>query len=347
MKKTYYLTDLYLKFIKDMKSGKRLQANGKKIRASTLKNYLIGHQYLLQYEAHTHNRVNLKHFTSNNKRVWDAEKKYWQRFYLQFTDFLYKKGCFDNFVGSQIKMLKTFFKYIELEYGIQTGGFYKKFFVLKEEVDIHVLMPEQLKRLINDDDWAQTLRPRLQLVKDIFVVGSTVALRFGDLVQLQWSAIVQKGGYYYLNCTSEKTDTLTSIRLPQYVMEILYKYKKNAKQKQVFPPICLDNFDTLVKLLFESAGWTEVVTKKRSVRGELKEQKLPGKKYFRFCDLASSHMMRRTAITTMLMHGVHETVVKQISGHAKSSKSFYRYVAYVQPFMDEEINKHFDKMMAS
>jgi site-specific recombinase XerD len=344
-KKECLLVPLFEKFIKDMQSGRRLQANGKKLRASTIKNYKVGLQYLQQFELKNNQPIIIPVFKSNNKREWSSCKKYWQNFYLQFTDFLYNKGSFDNFVGSQVKMLKTFFKYIELEYGIQTGGFYQKFYVLKEEVDIHVLMPSQLKLLIYDQAFEATLRPRLQMVKDLFVVGCTVALRYNDLVQISWSDIIQKGDSYYLNCKAQKTDTFTCIRLPNYVMDILRKYKKRSTKKVIFPSICLDNFDTLIKVLFEMAGWTEPVVKKRSVRGVTKVLKpASGKPLYRFCDMASSHMMRRTAITTMIMHGVSETVVKQISGHAKGSKSFYRYVAYIQPFMDHELDKHFERM---
>jgi integrase len=216
--------------------------------------------------------------------------------------------------------------------------------VLKEEVEIVVLMPDQLKKLIYDKSFEQSLRLRLQLVKDIFVLGATVALRYGDLIQLSWTDIIERNGSSYLCCRSEKTDTSTIVKLPNYVLEVLAKYKRR-KRKHIFPDISLDNFDGLVKELFERAGWTDPVSKKRNVRGIAKVLKpTNGRQNFRFCDLATSHMMRRTAITTMLMHGVQETIVKQIAGHAKSSKSFYRYIAFVQSFMDLEIDKHFEKM---
>jgi integrase len=60
---------------------------------------------------------------------------------------------------------------------------------------------------------------------------------------------------------------------------------------------------------------------------------------YRFCDLISSHTMRRTAITTMLRMGMNETNVRLISGHAAHSPSFYRYVFYADSFMEEEMDK--------
>jgi len=54
--------------------------------------------------------------------------------------------------------------------------------------------------------------------------------------------------------------------------------------------------------------------------------------------------MRRTAITKMLMLGMKEHVVKQISGHSGDSKSFYRYVNLVQSYVVSEIDMVFKKL---
>ena len=47
--------------------------------------------------------------------------------------------------------------------------------------------------------------------------------------------------------------------------------------------------------------------------------------------------MRRTAITTMLMMGMKEHVVKQISGH-------YKYFNLVQSYLDNEMDVMFEKL---
>lgn len=90
------------------------------------------------------------------------------------------------------------------------------------------------------------------------------------------------------------------------------------------------------------------MTKTRNVRGEPqaiyrdKETKLN----YRFCDLVSSHTMRRTAITTLLQMGMNEINVRIISGHKANSPSFYRYVSYADSFMDEEMDKMWAKLAA-
>jgi intergrase/recombinase len=93
------------------------------------------------------------------------------------------------------------------------------------------------------------------------------------------------------------------------------------------------------------AGWVEEWGKYRSRNGKRVEVKNPGtKKAYRFCDLVSSHVMRRTGITTMLMNGVPELVVRKISGHSPTSPAFSRYVNFVQGYMDKEVHKHHEIM---
>jgi hypothetical protein len=82
-----------------------------------------------------------------------VEKNYWKRFHRRFSEFMYKKGAFDNYVGMVFKCLKVVFKFIQQEKMIPVGEFYKQFHVAKEEVPIITLMPEQLKYLIQNKEY--------------------------------------------------------------------------------------------------------------------------------------------------------------------------------------------------
>ena len=48
------------------------------------------------------------------KRHFEKERKYYQKFYKNFTDYMYAKGCIDNYVGSLIKTLRSFFIYLNI-----------------------------------------------------------------------------------------------------------------------------------------------------------------------------------------------------------------------------------------
>lgn len=101
------------------------------------------------------------------------------------------------------------------------------------------------------------------------------------------------------------------------------------------------NFNKNLKKIGKLAGFTRPIEMTRERLGKTK--KLNGKQLL-FCDKMSSHMMRRTAITTMLILGMPEHLVRKISGHSQRSNSFSRYVHYAQPYIDTEIDKVHKKL---
>lgn len=98
------------------------------------------------------------------------------------------------------------------------------------------------------------------------------------------------------------------------------------------------NLNKFIKQLLEQAGFTHPVHVTREKRGVAVQQKKE-QQSLRFCDVATTHTMRRTAITTMLSLGVPEQVVRKISGHSSSGKEFYRYVLWAQTYQDMEMEK--------
>lgn len=59
----------------------------------------------------------------------------------------------------------------------------------------------------------------------------------------------------------------------------------------------------------------------------------------------SSHTMRRTAITSLLILGVPEQVVRKISGHAPGSKEFFKYVSIAESYLSKEVQQAQLKLM--
>lgn len=338
-KQEYDLLKLYDRFINEAKKGKRLQKNGRRIGPGTLKNYqMLGH-YLRRF-------VNEKKFTLRivpgsrlGRREFKRELRYWKNFYDRFCGYMYDElNCYDNFVARCIKMLRTFFLYLNDEKGLGTTPFCRKFYAHTEEIHIVVLSPERLNFLIYDKDFENSLAPVLRRAKDIFVLGCTVALRVSDLMQLTRDNLERINERTYLCVRSQKTQTFTRVKLPAYALEII---SKDKRRKTLLPPMHNTFLNKYIKRMAEQAGWTETVIRTRQKRGRPEViYKDPLKKaHYRFCDSVTSHTMRRTAITTMLLLGMDEQLVRKISGHAPGSKEFYKYVAYAQTYMDDELDR--------
>ena len=69
-----------------------------------------------------------------------------------------------------MKQIRTFFNYLKNEKHYNTGDFHKLLYVRKEEVDILVLSPEQLKFLIHDQEFQMLLTPAEKKNKRHFCV---------------------------------------------------------------------------------------------------------------------------------------------------------------------------------
>lgn len=343
MKKVKPLIPLFKQFIKESESGKRLKKNGERISKNSIDNYTYVLRNLILFAEETKTELRVCDILKFSKRELQSEKNYWKKFYKNYTDFLYKKGCYDNYVGSQIKIIRAFFNYLKNEKDIYVGDFHKQFYIRKEEIDVLVLTPEQLKFLIHDKEFESQLTPSLKKVKDIFVFGCTTGLRYSDIFLLTNKNFEQSGEDWYLKIKSKKTKTFSSIKLPAYAVSIYKKYMPTKAGVNVFGEIGLYNFNKVLKTIGEKAGFTNDLEVTRERLGKAKKQSRTHKG-IRFCDKMSSHMMRRTAITTLLILGMPEHLVRKISGHSASSSAFNRYVHYAQVYIDREIDKVHSKL---
>jgi integrase len=340
----YPLLPLLHKFINEAKKGKHLQKNGKKIKPDSVKNYYYLELLLIKFSTEKNYVIRLKNVNGLTKKQFEDEKKYWKDFYLSFTSYLYDDlGHYDNYVGRSIKLLRSFFNYIVTEKGLPIGSFHKKFYAPYEDIEIVVLSAERLNYMVYNTDLEAQLNDELKKVKDVFVFGCAVALRFSDLTVLTKSNLEVINQRAYLKVKSKKTQTFTRVKLPDYARILLQKYAK-LYEHQLLPVFNKVYMNKKIKLVMEHYGFTEPVERTRQRRGISQPLLRTGKKPYRFCDAVSTHTMRRSAITTMLSLGMNEQAVRQISGHAANSKDFYRYVAFAQTYIDTEIDLMHEKL---
>ncbi len=333
-------------FINDSIRGKRLKKNGDRISQGKIVNYQCMQLMLLRFVEYS--GFEMKFYLVENLTFREKQQaaNYWRKFYTRFTNYMYyQRNCYDNYVGSMIKELKVFFNYVKNERLFNIGDFHKSFYIYKESIDIIALSNEQLHFFIYDKEFHQkAIEHELDIIKDIFVFGCTVALRVSDLFALTPKNVIKKRNGYYLIVKSQKTKVKTMIKLPDYAIEILHRYQ--GKQETIFPKIDLGSFNKQLRRLGKFMPDDFIVVKTRERKGKpvviYKDKKK--KLHYHLSDHLSSHVMRRTAITNMLTMGVPEHVVRKISGHSANSKEFFRYVELSQRLMDDTTDEYFEKI---
>ncbi len=327
------------KFIKASATGRRLMPSGKRLRRGTLTQYQVLYRLLLEFEQSAGTVVRLLRKSRITARDWQKERVYWKRVLKQFTGFIYReKGGYDQYLSSVLKVLRTFLRYLELERGFPALGIYRKIRVPSEVLTPVVLSPEQLKFLINDHCFYASLPLHLQRTRDIFVFACIAGLRFRDLMNLRIPNLQHTEEGVNLLVHTQKTGSIIRVPLPVWAVELIRKYRGQAGT-YLLPRISGTNLNLQIKTLMERAGWVYSLPKIRNRRGEPVELKKPGGKSWRFCDHITVHTCRRTAITTLLLLGVEENMVRRISGHAPGSREFYKYVGLVQDYLDRQVKE--------
>lgn len=320
---------LFDRFIKETENGTRKSKQGKQIKALTIRAYY-----------HT---WNLLEAFSEAKKVKLEWKNINFSFYQKFTDYLFDDlGYYDNACGSIVKELRAFLNWCVEESHITRKLHDKNWIIWKEEIDMVVLYPDELNLLFNIDPPTD----RLKRTKDLFLAGCMTCLRVTNLLGLGPENIVGNR----LKLIAVKADKVIYIDIPPMLMSIFNKYES------LLPKVSQQKFNEALKDLgkwlagyiaenkldckpgFIGNDWSKPMLRTRYKRG------VPIMEKVELTEMISSHTMRRTGITNLLMMGLSETEVKSISGHALDSDDFPKYVKFAEQFISKKSNEAWGKI---
>lgn len=131
------------KFVKASLQGKRTKQNGARLLRGSVRKLEITFLTLKEFSDAKHFDLKIKVFKKYNARDMERQKSYWKKFYQKFSDYLYNDlNCYDNYAGSVIKDIRTFFNYLITEKNLLIGNYHKKFYIYKEDIEIITLQPD-------------------------------------------------------------------------------------------------------------------------------------------------------------------------------------------------------------
>ncbi len=174
----------------------------------------------------------------------------------------------------------------------------------------------------------------LEEKRDIFVFQSRVGCRIGDLLKLTKKNVTEGNDGAYLHYIAEKT-TKTSARtinvpLHDEALAIVRRYA-GRDGVRLLPFVSAQKYNNEIKRVFEAVGITRSVT--------ILDTATQTPKQVRICDVASSHMARKTFCGTMFNEGVDSSIICAMSGHTEGSKAFARYHNVDMSLMRTAINR--------
>ena len=187
-------------------------------------------------------------------REVDAELIRNFEFYLK-TD----RECAQNTV---IRYMKSFKKIINL--ALANGWINKDPFVSIKfkavEVNKEFLMQEEIDKIYNKSFDI----PRLDLVRDIFILCCYTGLAFIDVQQLNKDHIIADGnGHLWIRKSRQKTKNMCNIPLLKIPLQILEKYKDNPtceKKNVLLPVMCNQKMNSYLKEIADFCGIKKKIT---------------------------------------------------------------------------------------
>jgi site-specific recombinase XerD len=236
-------------------------------------------------------------------------------FYDDFVAYLSECGYKRNYIGKQIRTLKTFLNEA-MERGLTKNVAHKsrRFTAPSEQVSNIYLSITELDELFALD---LTPQPRLENVRDLFVFGCYTGLRFSDFTRVKSQDIDLEEKL--IEIQTQKTKEMVAIPIYPITEQIIAKYKDKT-QNSLPTPISNQKFNIYIK---------EVAQRLNTLNVKITEEFwLNGKRVVKTClkwEKVSSHTARRSFATNMFILGYRAQNIMKITGH-RTESSFMTYL---------------------
>lgn len=207
-----------------------------------------------------------------------------------------------------------------IKIGVEKYG--NPIYITKEERNVlaEANIPALYEQLEEDDKKACSKLPlsTLETQRDIFVFQCLVGCRVGDLVNLT-SQNITNGILEYVPSKTSDEDAPVKPRVPlnPCALKLVEKYKGVDEHGRLFPFISSQKYNVAIKAIFLICGITRIVQVRNSTTGETEMK--------RICDVASSHMARRTFVGAAYKVVRDPNIIGKMSGHVEGSRAFNRY----------------------
>lgn len=225
-----------------------------------------------------------------------------------------RKG--DNTIADLFKRLRAFFNWAVDEGYISQSPFKSYKNAPREKYGTPWYLTKAERDAIADADLSAS--PALAVQRDIFIFQCFIGCRVSDLRRMTTDNITGDAVQYIPSKTKEERPRAVTVPLTARAKAILERYREHAEATgQILPFISDQRYNDAIKAVLQRCGITRVVTVINPTTGEEEQRRL--------CDIASSHMARRTFCGILYKNLKDPEIIGSMSGHAAGSRAFARY----------------------
>lgn len=223
----------------------------------------------------------------------------------------------DNAIVSYMSAVRAYWRWC-IDMGYTRNDPFRKYSVGSQKYGTPYYLTTEERDLLYKTDMGGD--KDLCQARDIFIFQCYVGCRISDLFSFTENNIVASDNglsvQYIPSKTKEENPRVVKVYLSPTAVEILNRY--NGQQKDtIFPFYGTGKLNFLIRQALKKAGITRVVT---TVNPRTKQSE-----QHPICDVASSHMARRTFIGNLYKKVKDPNLVGKLSGHCEGSKAFARY----------------------
>lgn len=257
--------------------------------------------------------------TSTLQDLWEfAENEYLiykenPEFFQAFPDKREPKPRGKNTINDLFKKLRSFFHWCTDITLIEKNPF-DNFKVGSDLYGTPVYLTLDEVRTIFEADLSDS--PRLARQRDVFVFQCCVGCRVGDLLNFKKSNVIDGELQYIPHKTIAKNPKTIVIPLNETATTIVKRYADTPSDK-LLPFISTQKYNEAIKELCQLVGIDRTVT--------VLDPLTRTERKVRICEIASSHMARRTFAGNLYKKVKDADLVSALTGHTDGSRSFSRY----------------------
>lgn len=223
----------------------------------------------------------------------------------------------DNAIVTYMSAVRAYWRWC-IDMGYTKNDPFRKYSVGSQKYGTPYYLTTEERDLLFNTDLKKN--SEVELARDIFVFQCYIGCRISDLFALtENNIVVSENGtavHYIPSKTKEERPRVVKVYLAPTAIEILNRNRGKSKTN-LFPFMTTGKLNDLIRVAMREAGITRVVTIVNPVTKQSEQHPI--------CDVASSHMARRTFIGNLYKKVKDPNLVGKLSGHCEGSKAFARY----------------------